>query len=329
MLDLARLARDPGIERDYYCSGGVVAEVERRFAAQLGKERAIYLPSGTLSNHMAVRRLAPPNACRVLVQCDSHLYNDEGDCAQTLSGLNLMPLARGRANVTVADVEHALADTASSRVRTAVGVISIESPVRRHQNEIVDIEELERIYRFAQTEGIRVHLDGARLPVAEAFSGIPQRRCAAACDTVFVSLYKLYNAASGAILAGSTEMIEGLEHERRMFGGSLHFAWPLAAVGLAYHAEFAQRFAGAMAAAEQLYAALAGDGRFEVAVVPRGTSVRRVRLKRGDPTEFRVRLKRDAIELPKPAADGWFHCKTNESLVRRPIAELIDSFVAG
>src|SRR5216684_2459963 len=78
---LAEIAETSGIAPDDYSSDGVVAELEARMAALLGKEAAIFLPSGTLANHLAVRLLARRGR-RVLVQQESHLYNDEGDCAQ-------------------------------------------------------------------------------------------------------------------------------------------------------------------------------------------------------------------------------------------------------
>src|SRR5581483_11831635 len=74
-----------GIRTDDYSRGGVVAELEEKMATLLGKEVAVFLPTGTLANHLAVRLLARTGR-RVLVQAESHLWNDEGDCAQTLSG---------------------------------------------------------------------------------------------------------------------------------------------------------------------------------------------------------------------------------------------------
>ena len=89
---LAEIAKTRGIAEDDYSRGGVVAELETRIAALLGKEAAVFMPSGTLANHLALRLLARSGR-RVLVQHESHLYNDEGDSAQQLSGLNLLPLA--------------------------------------------------------------------------------------------------------------------------------------------------------------------------------------------------------------------------------------------
>jgi threonine aldolase len=97
---LARITAKDTFRRDTYLGGGPVEELEHSMAAMLGKERAIFLPTGTLANHLAVRLLAGENR-KALVQAESHLYRDEGDCAQLLSGLNLVPLAPGRASFTV------------------------------------------------------------------------------------------------------------------------------------------------------------------------------------------------------------------------------------
>src|SRR5271170_8243323 len=101
---LAEIAETRGIEPDNYSRDGVVAELEARMAALLGKEAAVFLPTGTLANHLAIRLLARRGR-RILVQQESHLWNDEGDCATQLSGLTLIPLARGRATFTLAEVE--------------------------------------------------------------------------------------------------------------------------------------------------------------------------------------------------------------------------------
>src|SRR3954454_17934000 len=97
---LAEIAESRSIAEDDYSRDGVVAELEGRMAALLGKEAAVFMPSGTLANHLALRLLTR-NGRRVLVQRESHLLNDEGDCAQQLSGFNLVPLAPGRASFTL------------------------------------------------------------------------------------------------------------------------------------------------------------------------------------------------------------------------------------
>src|SRR3954454_10959415 len=174
---LAEIAGTRGIDVDDYSRGGVVAELEARMAALLGKETAIFLPTGTLANHLAVRLLTQGHreqgrGRRVLVQQESHLWNDEGDCAATLSGLTLVPLAPGRATVALAEIEAAVAGAPEMRVAVPVGAISIETPVRRVAGEAFDPAELRAISRFARECGIGLLLDGARLLLEAAYTGI-------------------------------------------------------------------------------------------------------------------------------------------------------------
>src|SRR3954463_3255714 len=261
---LAEIAERRGIDVDDYSRGGVVAELEERMAALLGKESAVFLPTGTLANHLAVRLLAQGRGRRVLVQQESHLWNDEGDCATHLSGLTLVPLAPGRATISLTEIEEAVAGAPEMRVAVPVGAISIETPVRRVAGEAFDPAELRRISTFAREQGIGLHLDGARLLIEAAYTGIAPDETAALFDTVYVSLWKYLNAASGAILAGPRALLDGLYHERRMFGGSLPHAWPYAAMALHFLDGSMERFAEAVAVSGRLLEAIAGHRRVTV-----------------------------------------------------------------
>src|SRR4051812_40726834 len=168
---LGDIAENRGIAEDEYSRDGVVAELEARMAALLGKEAAVFMPSGTLANHLALRLLAR-NGRRVLVQRESHLYNDEGDCAQQLSGLTLVPLAPGRTSFTFDEAEAEIAGPPDARVAIPVGAISIETPVRRMSGEAFDFAEMRRISEFARERGIGLHLDGARLLIEAVYTGI-------------------------------------------------------------------------------------------------------------------------------------------------------------
>src|SRR6267143_1144758 len=260
---LAEIAETRGIAEDDYSRGGVVAELETRIAALLGKEAAVFMPSGTLANHLALRLLARSGR-RVLVQHESHLYNDEGDSAQQLSGLNLLPLAPGRASFTLDEAVAAIAGPSEARVAVPVGAISIETPVRRMAGQAFGFAEMRRIAGLAREHGIGLHLDGARLLIEAVYTGIAPADYAAPFDTVYVSLYKYLNAAAGAVLAGPRALLDGLYHQRRMFGGGLPHAWPYAAVALHCLDGFAERFAEAAAASERLFEALRGHPRVAV-----------------------------------------------------------------
>ena len=207
---------------DYYSLGGAVESLEKKFAALLRKPAAMFVPTGTLANHLAIRRLAGRDQ-RVLVQAESHYFNDSGDGAQALSGLTLVPMGLGQADVTLDEVKAWVERSAGGRVKTPVGVISIESPVRRRDHAMADFGEMQRVAAYAREQGIRLHLDGARLFNLPLHSGKSLTDTTALFDTVYVSLWKHFNGASGAILAGDAAFIEGLFHQRRLIVVELDF----------------------------------------------------------------------------------------------------------
>ena len=325
---LAERVGAPGFVADEYGLGGAAEDLERHFAALLGKERALFFPTGTLANHVALRTLAGARR-RVIVQDVSHVYNDTGDSAQALSGLNLVPLAPGRATFAWEDVQKVLDRTASGRVRSDVGVLSIESPVRRLRGELFDRAELDRVAANARAKGIRLHLDGARLFMASAYTGLAPAAYAAPFDTVYVSLWKYFGAPNGAILAGPADVIDGLFHVRRAFGGALWSVWPFAAVARHLADGFVERLRSAIAVSDAFLGALAGVDALAVDRVANGTNVLGLRLLRGDADAFTARLRREGIAVPHPAPDPAgpvFWLRVNETWNRRDGRALADAF---
>ena len=323
---LASIIDETGVDPDYYSRGGVVRELEDRMASILGKERAVFLATGTLANHLAVRIQARDRS-RVIVQEDSHLYCDSGDCAEVLSNLNLVTLARGAGTFTLEDVQSEIERASGGRVRTGVGVISIESPIRRRFGELFDHAEMRRICEFAREEGIATHLDGARLFMASAYTGIAPVEYAALFDTVYVSMWKYFNAPSGAILAGPADLLDDLYHPRRMFGGALPGAWPLAAVALHYIDGFEGRFAAGVRMSEALLPMLDAIAPLRVERIPNGSNVFKLYVDRDDLDAVRDRLAGQDIVVPGPAAEfQGFRLNVNETLARRPAAATASAF---
>ena len=316
------------VQPDAYSNGGMVEALEQKFAYWLGKERAVFMPTGTLANHIALRELAGSHK-KVIVQAESHMYNDTGDCAQTLSGLNLIPLAPQRAAFTLEEVQHVLRALHSGRVATRVGVIAIESPVRRQDDAMFGYDAMQRIAHYARQAGVKLHLDGARLFVEAAHTGIAPAQYAALFDSVYVSLSKCFNAPAGAILAGSGAFIDNLYHVRRMFGGSLAQAWPNAAVALQFVDDFIDTYRAAWQEAEALFAMLHEHHAFRVEPIPHGTHVVRLHVS-GTPLEdFRNRLAQQHMHLPavRPG-QAWFPLKINPSLNRTCARDVADAFLA-
>ena len=323
---LARMAEDGRIERDSYSNGGTVQVLEEQFARILGKERAVFMPTGTLANHLAVRSLAGPGGGRAIVQAEAHLYNDSGDCVQTLSAIPLIPLAPGRPTFTLEQVQEIVERTRGGRVSRPVSVISIETPVRRRSGETFDQGELNRIAAYARSEGIRLHLDGARMFLESAYTGMDVAELARPFDTVYVSLYKYFNAASGAILAGPAALLDGMFHTRRMFGSGLPGAWPFAAVALNFLPGFIERFTSAVGISESFITEVERHGAFAVERMAGGTNLFRLRVDSADPEAFRGRLREREVDLGSVRADGGFLIGVNETWNRATPDELARRF---
>jgi threonine aldolase len=319
------LTRQLEVREDNYLLGGEVERFEQHWAALLGKEAAVFMPSGTLANQLALRALAGHRR-RVIVPEMSHVYNDTGDACQTLSSLTLIPLAPGAASFTRADVEAVLARTASGRVAADVGAILIESPIRRLFGQMFDWDEAKRITAFARERGIGTHLDGARLFIASAYTGISPVEYAAPFDTVYVSLWKYFNSGIGAILAGPKRVLDGMFHVRRMFGGNLAVGWPATLVARHYMDGFLDRLKSAVRVSEDFYTAIARHPKVSVSRIPNGTNVTRLTLKGANVAAVRKKLLDRHIEMPGGSPDGVVTLGVNETWNRTSGTELAVAF---
>jgi threonine aldolase len=303
------------VQADAYSRGGIVEELENKFASLLGKEQAIFMPTGTLANHLAIRKLAGSRK-KAIVQADSHIYRDSGDCVQELSGITLLPLNEGKVTFSLEMLRKAIWRNNANRVYKPVGVIVIESPVRRLDNRVFPYEEMEKISAFAKENGIAMHLDGARLFNASVHTGIGLETFTGLFDTVYVSLYKNFNAPSGAILAGDSGIIKGLHHERRMFGGGLPQAWVFAAIALRYADSFISEYTTALGRFRRLSDLLGETEGLRVEELDHGTNVFKLRMdERKDAQKVKDILYGKGIVLPDPE-NSCFKLKINPSLNR-------------
>jgi threonine aldolase len=322
---LDQLAAKADVKEDNYLLGGEVERFEQHWAQLLGKETAVFMPSGTLANHLALRTLAGTKR-RVIVPEMSHVYNDTGDACQTLSGLTLMPLAPGTATFTRADVEAVLARTAGGRVATDVGAILIESPIRRLSGQLFDWDEAQRICQLARERGIGTHLDGARIFIASAYTGISPAAYAAPFDTVYVSLWKYFNSGIGAILAGPKRLLDGMFHVRRMFGGNLAVGWQATLVARHYMDGFTDRLATAVHVSEDFYNRIAHHPKVAVKRIPSGTNVAQLMFEDVDGAALVRRMAERGIRVPGVGTSGSVTVGVNETWNRTTGAELARAF---
>jgi len=150
-------------------------------------------------------------------------------------------------------------------------------------------------------------------------------------DTVYVSLYKYFNAAAGAVLAGPRALIDDLYHQRRMFGGSLRQAWPCVAVALHYLTGFGERFERAVAVAETLFQAILRLDGCEVRRPAAATNVTRLRVFGSSAPSLPERLLARGIAIRPALRTGSegaeFELITNETILRRPANEIVEIFI--
>jgi len=140
-------------------------------------------------------------------------------------------------------------------------------------------------------------------------------------------LWKCFNAASGAILAGARHHVDGLFHVRRMLGGSLPQAWPDVAVAFRYADGYLDEYARAWSTASQLLSALEKHGRFGVEKVPNGTSAFRLRVRGVNPETFAQRLREQGVMLPHAdKITGTFRMIVNTSLNGTTAERLMQAF---
>jgi threonine aldolase len=324
---LAAFETDVGIVADNFTRGGTVERLEQKFAALLGKEAAVFMPTGTLANHLALRTLCGLTA-RAVVPEQSHLYNDTGDCVPRLSNIHLVPLAKGRPYFTLEELQEVVQQSVTGRVYNPVGAVMIESPMRRQHGQIMPYDDMVAVTSYCKAQGIPTHLDGARLYMMSAATGISPQQYAAHFDTVYVSLYKYFGAPFGAILAGTNTVIRALYHERRMFGGGLASAQLAAALALRGTEGFVERFAAAMAKGEALIDRLNEFHGIQIRRFQHGSNIFPVHLDpRLNVKTFLSALRRSGVFLyPDEGTEEQIHLTINTTLLRQSNDAILGAF---
>ncbi len=321
----ARMAAEPdaGDRRDSYLKGGAVADLEKRFAALLGKEDCAFFSTGTLANNAAVRALCGENR-RAVVQHESHLYRDEADAAQILGGINLVALAPGRADITLEEIRANIEAAENGPYPVKTGAISLESPVRRRDGELVGYEAARAISAYAREKKIGLHLDGARLLLAPKTVNV--KAYSALFDTVYVSLYKYLGAPFGAVLAGHGPLIEKARHLRHLYGGLIYQGWAAALPALETLKTFPERMALAHERAAEIFSALEASGRVKVRRSLNASNICFLDLDPEIALGVFDRCRLAGVRAAKPR-DGSMIFFTNTSILRRPAEDYVSLFL--
>jgi len=210
---------------DAYGEDPTVRALEEAFAARVAKDAAVFVPSGTMANQLAIRVLARPGSL-VLAGRRSHIVAHEDAGAARNSGVQLHPLADDDGALEPADVQWAI--DAAAHHWPVPSLLCLENTYMPANGAVIRAAEIAALAAMA----LPVHLDGARLWNAEVASGTPAHVFSAPATTVMCSLSKGLCAPVGSLLAGPSDVIALAREERHRLGGAMRQAGVLAAAGL-------------------------------------------------------------------------------------------------
>ena len=287
------------------------------------------MTTGTLANHLAIRKLAGTRK-RVFVPEQSHIYQDSGDTLQNLSGINLVPLGVGRPYFNLDALTESLEKAKIRRVENPLGAVVIESPVRRSQGRIMPFDEMKEITDFCREKKIGTHLDGARLFLMSAATGISPKKYAQLFDTVYVSLWKYFGAPFGAIIVGSHDFCTDLYHDRRMFGGGLPSASLAAALALDGSRSFLSQQINSMKIGNKLFERVNSSKNIEISEIPDGSNIFEAHVSpEVDIDRLYSYLSNNGIQMPpNPDKSKMFFININPTILNKPIQELEKIFLS-
>jgi threonine aldolase len=218
---------------DVFNDDPTVLRLQERVAAMLGKEVAMFVPSGTMSNQICVKAHTQPGD-ELLCEASCHIYNHEAGGPAVLSGVTCRTFVGDYGILDVSQLDGKIRPDDEHLVRTRL--VCLENTHNRGGGRVYPLEKIQAISSWAHQNGLRMHLDGARLWNAMVASGISAKEWAAPFDTVSVCFSKGLGAPIGSALAGPREFVARARRIRKMFGGGMRQAG-IAAAGALYAVE--------------------------------------------------------------------------------------------
>ncbi|MEA2245581.1 MAG: threonine aldolase [Solirubrobacteraceae bacterium] len=232
--------------------------LEERVAALLGHEAAVFLPSGTMCNEIAIRLHIRPGGDEILLGEDTHPLRFEGGAPAALSGA-VMTVVEGPGGMFGAGALEAAirAHPPGDRYAPRPRLVCVEQPTNMGGGRVWPLRQVREILDVARAHGLRTHLDGARLLNATVATGIPAAEWAAPFDSAWLDFTKGLGAPVGACLAGSAELIAEAWRWKQMLGGAMRQSGIVAAGGLYALDHHVERLADDHARARRLAQGLA------------------------------------------------------------------------
>jgi len=204
-------------------------ELEELTAFILGKERAIFLPSGTMGNLVALLAHTE-RGNEIILEENAHIFTSETGGLAQVAGLMVKTLRGEDGAPEPRDVERAIRPENIHYPRTAL--IGLENTHYRYGGIVVPLSKFEKMREVADRHHLSIHLDGARLFNAAVYLGVEAKEIARYCDSVMISLSKGLGAPVGSLLAGSGDFIKEAERYRKMLGGGMRQTGWLCACGI-------------------------------------------------------------------------------------------------
>lgn len=271
-----------------------VTRLEERVAALLGQEAAVFLPSGTMCNAIAFRLHVRPGGDEVILDSMSHPVHAEAGGPASISGATLRLIDTPTGVFGRADLLAALRPP-EDRYQPRSRLLSVEQTTNLRGGRIWPLDTMLDVLAVARENGLRTHLDGARLLNAVVATGVPADAYAAGFDTAWLDFSKGLGAPIGACLAGSAELVHEARRYKQMWGGAMRQAGIVAAAALYaldHHVErLAEDHANARALAEGL-AEIPG-----VRVDPSTVETNIVFVESDDAPELHARLREEGVEM--------------------------------
>jgi len=214
---------------DVFGEDPTVNALQEKVAKILGKEAAIFVPSGTMANQLSIRSHTQPGD-EVIVEATSHPYNFEGGAGAAISGVQFYCLQGVRGILHTSQIEEAIRPTDHHFPVTKL--ICLENTHNRGGGSVYPLERMAEISRLAKARELLIHLDGARLWNASIATGVRPGEYAQWADSVSVCLSKGLGCPIGSLVAGSETFVDRVHRFRKMFGGGMRQVGIIAAAGI-------------------------------------------------------------------------------------------------
>jgi threonine aldolase len=267
---MRRAMAEAEVGDDVYGDDPTVKALEERTAQLLGKEAAVFVPSGTMANQIAVGVHTQPGD-ELLCSTTSHVFVWEAGGVARLSGVTARTFEGDGGLLSLDDIRNVIRPDDPHYVRTRL--VCLENTHNRGGGRVHSIEGIAAISRWAREHNLAMHLDGARLMNAVVASGRPARDWGHYFETVSICFSKGLGAPIGSALAGSGEAIRKARRLRKLFGGGMRQAGIIAAAALYTLDHHVDRLAEDHAHARLLAEAFAGTEGFAMESGPVETNL--------------------------------------------------------